>query len=153
MDIGTKLEFNLPSPIAKIELGGVIKNIGTSVKWDTDSEYKTTIPKHYRTGIAFTFKERGSYIKLIGEAKYTENEERLDFENFNFGTELKLKNLDFLLLRAGYNSKGFNFGAGLDIRTRKASLIFNYAFTSDVISPEGIHNVSAGFRFRTPFSR
>lgn len=153
MDVGTKLELNLSSPIDKIELGGVIKNIGTSVKWNTNSEYKTTIPKHYRIGMAFTVKQRGSYIKLIGETKYTENEERLDFENFNFGTELKLKNLDFLLLRAGYNSKGFNFGAGLNIRTRKASIIFNYAFTSDVISPEGIHNISAGFRFETAFGR
>ncbi len=147
MDIGTKLSVSLPFAIDKIELGAVMKNVGTSIKWNTASEYEATIPKQYLIGMAFTIAESGSYLKLIGEIKFSENEIRLDHENFNWGTEIKLKKVEFLLLRAGYTGKGFNLGAGLKIRQKQSSIIFDYAFTPDVLSTEGMHNFGISFRF------
>jgi hypothetical protein len=147
MDIGTKLSLRLPFVIDKIELGAVVKNIATSLKWNTASEYKADIPKQYLIGTAFTVAERGSYIKLIGEVKYSEHEKRLDYKNFHWGSEIKFKKIEFLLLRAGYSGEGFNLGAGIDIRRKGSSIIFDYAFIPDVLSTKGMHNFGISFKF------
>ena len=146
MDIGMKFTLSFSAAIDKIELGAVIKNLNTSVKWNTLSQYEAVIPKQYLVGIAFTMAERGSYLKLIGEAKYSENETRLDIENYHWGSEIKLRNLEFLRLRAGYTEGGFTLGAGLKLQKDKSAVIIDYAFTPDALSTEGMHNFGISFR-------
>jgi hypothetical protein len=146
LDIGMKFSLSLSSAIDKIELGAVMKNLATSVKWNTASEYEAAIPKQYLVGMAFTIVERGSYIKLIGEAKYSENENRFNSENYHWGSEIKIKKLEFLRLRAGYTGGGITLGAGLKFRKDQSAVILDYAFTPDALSTEGMHNFGISFR-------
>jgi hypothetical protein len=146
MDIGMKFSISSSATIDKIELGAVIKNLATSLKWNTTSAYEATIPKQYLVGMAFTIAERGSYIKLIGEAKYSENETRLDIENYHWGSEIKLRNVEFLRLRAGYTGGNFTMGAGIKFWKDRSAVIIDYAFTPDALSTEGMHNFGISFR-------
>lgn len=146
MDIGMKFSLSFSAAIDKIELGAVMKNIETSAKWNTASEYKDIIPKQYLVGLAFTMAEGGSYLKVIGEAKYSENETKLDIENYHFGSEIKLRNMEFLRLRGGYTEGHFTLGAGIKFWKDRSSVILDYAFTPDALSTEGMHNFGISFR-------
>lgn len=130
-DAGAKLS----TPLRGLTFGATIQNIGSGLKFVTDSG---KLPLIYKFGGAFTYLDMATISVDVG--KPIDNRFRI-----NAGGEFVL--LDVLALRAGYNSAneldhGVTGGAG--IRFQKIGL--DYAFV-----PYGVlgnsHRFSASYRF------
>lgn len=90
-----------------LTIGGAVKNINSSIKWNTDSQLKETFPTLIGAGVAYynPFNVQGLMLtgdySLVGGSNST----------YGIGTEYIFK--DLLIARAGYCRDGLTFGGGI----------------------------------------
>ncbi len=123
-------------PNSPIRIAGALQNIGTGIKYATETE---PLPFNVKIGLAYISKELPLIVSADG------NFMKGCDPQFNFGAEYKYENL--LSLRIGYNSdddldNGITFGAGFS----QENFNLDYAFV-----PMGTfgdsHRVSLTFKF------
>jgi len=116
----------------RTKIGVVLKNLGASLKWNTASGNKDSIPVTSVVGVAYQWKPK---ILTALDIEKTGSE---DFKA-KFGVEGKIT--ESIALRAGVNNKNFSIGAGF----KSKEWNFDYAFYDEELGAN--QRITAGRRF------
>lgn len=114
----------------RITLGAVFKNLNSSLKWNTSSKLKETIPMQVGVGISY-FDLFNVPNLLIAADLHVQGG---DFLGYQAGAEYIIR--DMVLVRGGFSDRGISYGAGLQV----AGFKFDIA-----IAPENFGNTSRTF--------
>lgn len=90
-----------------ITIGGAIKNIGTSVTWNTDSKLEETFPTQIGLGAAYYDPLGFKGLLLAGDFNLIGGKDM----TYGIGTEYVFR--DLLIARAGFCKEGLTFGGGI----------------------------------------
>lgn len=114
----------------RITLGTVFRNLNSSLKWNTSSNLKETIPTQIGVGISY-FDLFNVPNLLVATDLYMRGG---DFSGYHAGAEYIIR--DLVLLRGGYSDRGISYGGGLQVA----------GFRFDVgVMPETFGNVARMF--------
>jgi len=104
------ISFDIGSAIYigdRITLGAVFRNLNSSLKWNTSSKLKETIPSRIALGI--------SYFDLFNVPNllvaFDVHMQGGDFLGYQTGIEYTIR--DMVMVRGGYSDRGVCYGAGL----------------------------------------
>ena len=114
----------------RITLGAVFRNLNSSLKWNTSSKLKETIPSRIGVGISY-FDLFNVPNLLIAMDLHMQGG---DFLGYQTGAEYIIR--DMILIRGGFSDRGISYGAGLQY----AGFKFDIA-----IAPENFGNTSRTF--------
>jgi len=114
----------------RITLGAVFKNLNSSLKWNTSSKLKETIPMQVGVGISY-FDLFNVPNLLVAADLHVQGG---DFLGYQVGAEYIIR--DMILVRGGFSDRGISYGAGLQV----AGFKFDIA-----IAPENFGNTSRTF--------
>jgi len=114
----------------KITLGAVFRNLNSSLKWNTSSKLKETLPT--RIGVGFSYFDLFNLPNLIAAADV--HLSGRDFLGYNTGAEYMFR--DLIIIRGGYSDRGISYGGGIQFGGFK----FDVAMT-----PENFGNSSRVF--------
>jgi len=127
------VSFDIGSAIyigERITLGAVFRNLNSSLKWNTSSKLRETIPTQIGVGISY-FDLFNVPNLLVASDLYMQGG---DFSGYHAGVEYIIR--DLVLLRGGYSDRGISYGGGLQVA----------GFRFDVgVMPETFGNVSRMF--------
>lgn len=139
LDGGVRFVYN------QFSFGASLQNVGTSLKWDTESKRNDKVPIAFRTGVSQEF-----FTKQVGTTYST----RVIFEGAKFGDNsfgwiggIELKMIianpkTSIALRSGYGrdlwTGGISFEFNLD---RSTAVGFDYAASQDYLSTSMLHNI------------
>ncbi len=90
-----------------ITIGGAIKNIGTSVTWNTGSKLEETFPTQIGLGAAYYDPLGLKGLMLTGDFNLIGGKESA----YGFGSEYVFR--DLLIARVGFCKEGLTFGGGI----------------------------------------
>jgi len=90
-----------------ITIGGAIKNIGTSITWNTDSKLEETFPTQIGLGAAYYDPLGLKGLLLAGDFNLIGGKDM----TYGIGTEYVFR--DLLIARAGFCKEGLTFGGGI----------------------------------------
>jgi len=121
--------------------GLALRNLGTSLKYDTES---FTLPRSFTAGVSYTGAWLGELITAAVDAQQPNDGARV----FNAGVELLT--FETFVLRAGYTSfgdlgNGLRFGAGVRFKTIQVD--YAYAGAGEL---GGTHRIGITLRFAQP---
>ena len=136
-DIGLHSNYRLYNIM--LGLGVAAKNLGASLKWDTDSEHEDKIPYTISSGIAADYMVWDNLLLTVaGEFDIIEKQE----SEFHFGFELWYE--DEYSLRTGLaNNNKLTFGGSI-----KYNFIqIDYAFAQETIDDSYTHKIGLTFNF------
>jgi len=122
-----------------ISLAVVVQDVGTSLKWNTDSDHRDKLPLVLRTGIGL--RPIKGPILIAGDLEKTSDEDL----RVRFGAEYIL--LERLGLRAGYNGEDLTMGASLYVLISGHEIRADYAYQNDILEIRSAHYVSLGVVF------
>jgi len=88
-------------------IGGAIKNIGTSITWNTDSKLEETFPTQIGLGAAYYDPLGLKGLLLAGDFNLIGGKDL----TYGIGTEYVFR--DLLIARAGFCKEGLTFGGGI----------------------------------------
>jgi len=114
----------------RITLGAVFRNLNSSLKWNTSSKLKETIPTQVGVGISY-FDLFNVPNLLVAADLHVQGG---DFLGYQAGAEYIIR--DMVLIRGGYSDRGISYGAGLQV----AGFKFDVA-----VAPENFGNTSRTF--------
>ena len=135
-DAGVMLNIN-----KMFHAGFTFQNITGSLKWNTDSELKETLPKVYRAGVGF--KPAIFPLLITLDAAKIENEDKM---KIYAGSEVWLfRNL--FALRGGYAVDNFTIGTSIGWQGPRLGFQLDYAFLQDVLEESPTSQISFILRF------
>lgn len=137
---GLGFDFGLQTTVLEqFRVGFVIQDIGSSLKWDTESGIKEQIPKVYRFGVSY-FPEFYPLFVSLDYYKISEQDGIV-----RLGTGIKF--LDSFGLKAGYNGDNPTFGAFILLPIDQTAFQFDYAATKDILEENYVHYLNLSFKF------
>ena len=122
-----------------IRLGGMIQDIASSIKWDTESKLEEEFPKVTRLGISIIPKE----IPITISVDYEKNTKQ--DAKYHVGTEYWI--IPSIATRVGYDKKNITAGASVIIPISSINLRLDYAFAPDVLQQWATHRMSLVVKF------
>jgi len=125
IDIGSSIYIG-----DRITLGAVFRNLNSSLKWNTSSKLKETIPTQVGVGISY-FDLFNVPNLLVATDLHVQGG---DFLGYQVGAEYIVR--DMVLIRGGFSDRGVSYGAGLQY----AGFKFDMA-----VAPENFGNISRTF--------
>jgi len=137
-DIGAHSKIDLQTHYIKaIRFGISLTDVGTSIKWDTDSSHKDKVPSTARfgTGLDFEFDKIRGLIALDGG--HTSSEDFILWA----GSEIWL--YDLLAIRTGIDKRDLTFGFSIKYQNFQ----FDYAFCPDVLEEGATSKCGIQVRF------
>jgi len=136
--LGLHLQLRLPGIIKYVNFGTAVQNIGSTLSWDTESEYKADIPTTISAGWAirtFLLPLTASLdIKKIGERNI------IPYMGMEYDWSV-------MAFRAGLNDGKVTGGLGIDVPVNKINVALDYAVTSDNIAEQLLHFVTVNLVF------
>jgi len=114
----------------RVTLGAVFRNLNSSLKWNTASNLKETIPTLLGVGVSY-FDLFNVPNLLVAADFYMQGG---DFSGYQAGAEYVIR--DMVIVRSGFSDRGISYGAGL----MYAGFKFDVAIT-----PENFGNTSRTF--------
>ena len=138
-DLGLLAKIQLPGLVKKLAVGMALQNIGANLKWDTESEHEEEIPLDVRVGAAL------SVFALPLDLAFDVEKSAKQDPTYHLGAEYWLAALGGL--RVGWDDGDIAAGASFRLSSLGPEMQFDYGFSTDPVSPKGIHRVcvSAGF--------
>ncbi|MBN2602281.1 MAG: PorV/PorQ family protein [Candidatus Marinimicrobia bacterium] len=125
IDIGSSIYIG-----DRITLGAVFRNLNSSLKWNTSSKLKETIPTQIGVGISY-FDLFNVPNLLVATDLHVQGG---DFLGYQAGVEYIIR--DMVLFRGGFSDRGISYGAGLQVAGFKLDI---------AITPENFGNISRTF--------
>jgi outer membrane protein OmpA-like peptidoglycan-associated protein len=135
--LNSKLDIN-KFGIKNFSLGWAIRNISTSIKWNTLSEHIDKIPRSYRTGAKICL---ASWPVILATDYERIPEYGLSY--FHGGIEINI--FKILYLRGGYNRGEITGGTSIDIKIGKQKFQIHYGYSTDPIAASGIHKIGISY--------
>lgn len=134
LDVGVRAQF-----LEMLFAGLVVQDIGSSLRWNTQSELKEKIPLNMRGGISFqpTFI---SGLAAIEISKVGEN-------NIVFHTGAEYRIIEFFGVRVGYDGENVSFGGMVKPPLDFLDIQLDYAATNDIIANGYVHHISLRIGF------
>jgi len=133
-DMGVRAQF-----LGMLSAGLVVQDIGSSLRWNTQSELTEKIPINVRGGLSLqpTFLSGTAAIEIskVGENNLT----------FRAGAEYRI--VEFLGVRAGYDGDNVSFGGMLKAPLDLFDMQIDYAATRDIIADSYVHHISLRIGF------
>jgi len=136
-DFGSLFYLYRKGFIKHIGFAAVVQNLGSKLKWNTESNHEDKIPITIRLGSALNLN-----VLPLNLAADLEEQKGQDMR-IHLGAEYWWR---VLALRGGLNHKQFTAGAGFVFRLAKFDFTIDYAFTDDEISNKGLHFFSLNFK-------
>ena len=130
-DLGLLAKVELPGPIERFALGITFQNLGASLKWDTGSKHQDEIPLDVRVGAMLSLSALPIDFALDVEKSTKQN------PIYHLGAECWLTS--FAGFRAGWNSGEITAGTSLRLSSLTPEMQFDYGFSTDPVSANGIH--------------
>ena len=125
--------------LEQFRIGVVLQDLGSSLKWDTESGIKEQVPTVLRFGISY-FPE---FYPLFVALDYYQISEQNSILRFGSG----IKFLNSFGLKAGYNGVDPTFGAFILVPYDQLLFQFDYAATKDILENDFVHHLTFSFKF------
>ena len=125
--------------LEQFRIGIVLQDLGSYLKWDTESSVKEEIPTVFRFGISY-FPEFYPMFASIDYYKVSGQQEVI-----RLGTGIKF--LNSFGVKAGYNGETPTFGAFVIVPYNEFLFQFDYATGKDVLENDYIHYLTLSFNF------
>jgi len=122
-----------------IKVGGMIQDVASSIKWDTESKLKEEFPKVTRLGISIIPKEIPITISVDYEMNTKQD------AKYHVGAEYWI--IPSIAARLGYDKKNITAGASAIIPISSVGLRLDYAFAPDVLQQWPTHRISLIVKF------
>lgn len=125
--------------LEQLRIGIVLQDLGSYLKWDTESEIKEQVPTVFRFGISY-FPEFYPLFAALDYYKVSEQDGEV-----RLGSGIKF--LNTFGLKAGYNGKEPTFGAFVIVPYNQVLFQFDYAATKDILENDFVHHLTLSFKF------
>lgn len=133
-DFGVRGRF-----LEMINVGLVIQDVTSQLKWNTQSRLEEKIPLNVRGGVSF----QPSFISGIAAIELSKVGEN-DFV-FRAGAEYRV--VEFFGIRAGYDGDNLSFGGMVKPPLDLIDMQLDYAATNDIIANGYVHHISLKIGF------
>uniref|UniRef100_A0A7C4THV4 OmpA family protein n=1 Tax=candidate division WOR-3 bacterium TaxID=2052148 RepID=A0A7C4THV4_UNCW3 len=138
-DFSLTAKYNINKfPIKDFSLAGVMRNVATSMKWNTLSEHVDEIPKSYRLGAKISL----AFLPVTLATDY-EHIPTYGLSYLYTGAEINV--FKILSLRGGYNRGEITGGTSIDMSLAKQRFQIHYGYSTDPIAANGIHKFGISY--------
>lgn len=120
-------------------IGFVLQDIKSYLRWNTSSNLKETIPLTIRGGVAF----KPSFVPLAISVETV----RTGVGNLIYRAGGEYRVVEFLHLRAGYDGENVSFGGMIKVPLESFEIQVSYAGTRDILSNSFVHHIALGILF------
>jgi hypothetical protein len=121
-------------PFRNLILGLLAQNLGTQVKWKTESGRRETVPLHLRVGASYQLDHSGVGVLIASDVDKREGQTA----RLHVGTQVSFR--EILALRLGSDQGRLTVGVG----TRHGRFSVDYGYTDQVLG--GAHTISLSSR-------
>jgi len=139
LDIGSMFSLKDISTLSYLKFVFVVQNIGSKLKWNTDSNHEDDIPLCLNIGAAASL----SSSPLL----FTITLDKIEGQSlkYHLGSEFIIH--DILPVRLGLNDSELSAGIGYIMDFAGSEIHIDYAYTDDEISNRGLHYISLELGF------